>query len=72
MQTKKIEINSEFIKLDSFLKLAGAAVTGGQAKIMIKDSQVKVNDEICLMRGKKLHDGDRIECGDTLYEVLVK
>ena len=47
-------------------------MTGGQAKIMIKNSQVLVNDEICLMRGKKLHDGDRVACGDTLYEVLVK
>ena len=59
---KKIEavvITTPFIKLDSFLKFAGAAETGGQAKELVQGEDVLVNGEICTMRGKKLRPGDR-------------
>ena len=49
---KKIKIETEFIKLDSFLKLANAAVSGGQAKELVLDGKVLVNGEICTARGK--------------------
>lgn len=58
---KEIKINSEHIKLDQFLKLSEMAQTGGHAKIIIKDGLVKVNDEVCLERGRKLRIGDIIE-----------
>ena len=58
METVKISIKEEFIRLDSALKLAGLVFTGGQAKIMIQNGEVKVNGEVCLMRGKKLRLGD--------------
>ncbi len=58
METVKISIKEEFIRLDSALKLAGLVFTGGQAKIMIQNGEVKVNGEICTMRGKKLRLGD--------------
>ena len=58
METVKISIKEEFIRLDSALKLAGLFFTGGQAKIMIQNGEVKVNGEICTMRGKKLRLGD--------------
>ncbi len=58
---KEIFINTPFIKLDSFLKLAGDAMTGAMAKEGIKEGKIKVNGEICTMRGKKLYDGDRVE-----------
>lgn len=66
---KKIYINTEFIKLDSLLKYSGEAVTGGQAKILIKESSVKVNGEICTIRGKKLYGGDTVEVNGLIYEV---
>lgn len=56
-----ITIKTDFIKLDSFLKLAGIAQTGGHAKILIKDGKIKVNDQVCLMRGKKLRNGDIVD-----------
>lgn len=56
-----IKIKEDFIRLDSALKLSGLVGTGGQAKILIQDCQVKVNDEICVMRGKKLRKGDVFE-----------
>ena len=47
----KIEINTEFIKLDAFLKFSGMCETGGEAKLCIEDGLVKVNGEVCTMRG---------------------
>lgn len=60
----EIKIDTDFIKLDSFLKLAAVVQTGGQAKMMIEDGMVKVNGEVCTMRGKKLRKNDVIEIED--------
>ena len=62
-EPKKVPFKTEFIKLDSFLKLACACSTGGEAKVMIQNGEVKVNGETCLQRGKKLRDGDRVLYG---------
>lgn len=66
---KEIKITTEFIKLDSFLKLASAVSTGGHAKIVILNGEVKVNSEICTMRGKKLYSGDIVEFEKISYLV---
>lgn len=58
---EEIKIETEYIKLDQFLKLAAVVQTGGEAKMMIKDGEVLVNGEVCLMRGKKLRTDDTIE-----------
>ena len=55
-----ITIQTEFIKLDSFLKFCGAVSTGGEAKIAIAEGEVQVNGEVCTMRGKKLRGGDTV------------
>lgn len=65
----KINIQTEFIKLDSFLKFSGAAADGGDAKSMIADGLVLVNGEPCLMRGKKLYPGDIVSADGAEYEV---
>ena len=57
----KIEINTEYIKLDSALKYAGIAENGAHAKEMILDGEVLVNGEKELRRGKKLYKGDTIK-----------
>lgn len=46
-------ITTEYIKLQDAMKLANAAETGGEAKLMIQEGQILVNGEICQMRGKK-------------------
>lgn len=56
----EIEISTEYIKLDAFLKFAGCVGTGGEAKLCIADGGVAVNGEVCTMRGKKLRDGDKV------------
>lgn len=61
MEYKKISIKEDFIRLDSALKLAGLVSTGGHAKVVIQGGEVRVNDTVCTMRGKKLHSGDMVE-----------
>ena len=61
MNYEKISIKEEFIRLDAALKLASLVVTGGHAKIVIQNGEVKVNGEVCTMRGKKLRKGDTAE-----------
>ena len=65
----KIEITSEFIKLDAFLKFSGLCATGGEAKIAVEDGLVSVNGEVCTQRGKKLRPGDKMALGGN--EILV-
>jgi ribosome-associated protein len=64
-EIRKISITTEYIKLDQFLKLAGLFVTGGEAKNAVITGHVAVNDETCLMRGKKLRPGDIVKCCTT-------
>ena len=69
---QKIEIKPPFIKLEQFLKLASLTGSGGEAKVLIQNGQVSVNDEICTMRGKKLFGGEVIKYENEFYEVFVK
>ena len=56
-------INTEFIRLDSLLKFENIAETGGIAKDMIQNGEIKVNGEVCMQRGKKLRPGDFVTLG---------
>lgn len=66
----EIQISTEFIKLDSFLKFSGAASLGSEAKMYVLDELVKVNGEICTQRGKKLYKGDIVEFNGEAYKVI--
>ena len=52
-------ITTEFIKLESAMKLANVVISGGSAKNEIQEGYVTVNGEVCTMRGKKLRPGDK-------------
>lgn len=54
-----VAINTEFIKLESAMKLMNIVPSGGSAKLEIQEGFVTVNGEVCTMRGKKLYAGDR-------------
>lgn len=69
MKEEHIKINTEFIRLDALLKFAGVAETGGEAKLAIQNGEVKVNGEVCAMRGKKLRPGDRAELDNQILMV---
>jgi len=66
-----VVIGTEFIKLESALKLANAVPSGGQAKVLIQEGEAKVNGEVCLMRGKKLYPGDRFELNGQVYLITI-
>lgn len=55
---EKVFIKDDFIKLGQALKLAGVVGSGVEAKEVILDGLVEVNNEICYQRGKKLVSGD--------------
>ncbi|MBM6616939.1 S4 domain-containing protein YaaA [Bacillus suaedaesalsae] len=59
--SKRIEINTEYITLGQFLKLAGVIDTGGMAKWFLSEYEIIVNGENDNRRGRKLRDGDTIK-----------
>ena len=64
-----METSSNTIKLDQFLKFVGIAPTGGQAKLMIQDGDVRVNGTIETRRGRKLVAGDKVTAIGQTFEV---
>ena len=70
MQKEHVQITTEFIKLDSLLKFAGVAGTGGEAKDAIQSGDVTVNGEVCTMRGKKIRSGDVVELGGQIALIV--
>lgn len=64
-----VSIHTEFIKLDALLKYAGLCATGGEAKNAVADGLVRVNGEVCAMRGKKLRPGDVVSFAGRDVEV---
>ncbi|MCH5210252.1 MAG: RNA-binding S4 domain-containing protein [Oscillospiraceae bacterium] len=73
MEKIKIDITTEYIKLDQLLKFSALAESGAMAKDMILDEIVSVNGEVCAMRGKKIRAGDivTVEFEDALVEIEV-
>ena len=68
-ETITVSIHTEFIKLDSQLKIAGLCDTGGFAKELVQQGAVRVNGEVCTMRGKKIRPGDTVEVDRFLVHV---
>jgi ribosome-associated protein len=64
-----MKIDTEFIKLDSFLKAVDAVSSGGEAKIIISEGMVSVNGEVELRRGRKLRPGDLVELDGKTFKV---
>ena len=66
-----VVIGTEYIKLESALKLANAVGSGGEAKALIQDGQAQVNGEVCTMRGKKLYPGDKFSFMGVDYVISI-
>lgn len=52
------KLNSEYIKLDQFLKMSNIISTGGEAKFYLMENEVLVNGMKENRRGRKLYPGD--------------
>jgi ribosome-associated protein len=59
---RRVPISGEFIRLDSLLKFASVASTGGEAKLIIQSGSALVGGEPCLQRGRKVRHGDIVQC----------
>jgi ribosome-associated protein len=68
-KSEEVVINTEFIRLDSFLKFKGIAMTGGEAKSFIQDGIVKVDGEVCTARGKKIRNGNTVSIFSVDYYI---
>ena len=68
-ETMEVTIQTEYIKLDSLLKFACLCDTGGFAKELVQQGAVRVNGEVCTMRGKKIRPGDTVEVDRFLVHV---
>ena len=65
-----VVIHTEFIKLQDAMKYANIVYSGGEAKQLILEERVKVNGEVCTMRGKKLYDGDIFSFMGGCYRII--
>ena len=71
MMKHTFTLEAEFIRLDDLLKINGCVETGGQAKILIQGGGVKVDGEVCTMRGKKLRGGEVVYVRECDEEITV-
>ena len=70
LEMKEIQIKDEYIKLFKLLKYANLVSSGGEAKFLIEEGLVKVNNIIEKQKGKKIYKNDIIEFNEE--RILVK
>lgn len=68
-KSEDVAISTDFIRLDSFLKFKGIAMTGGEAKSFVQDGIVKVDGEVCTARGKKLRQDNTVSIFSVDYHI---
>jgi ribosome-associated protein len=64
-----MKIDTDYIKLDSFLKAVNVVGSGGEAKILIAEGMVRVNGTPETRRGRKLRPGDRVEAAGQSFVI---
>ena len=66
---RDVPISSDSIRLGQFLKFAGMIDSGADAKGVIADGLVRVNDTVEIRRGRQLRHGDTVAFGDEVARV---
>jgi ribosome-associated protein len=66
---RDVAIRGEMIRLGELLKLAGVVGTGGEAKLLLASTEVRVNGELESRRGRQLHACDEVVVGDEALRV---
>lgn len=67
MPEKLVKVNRYPIRLGQFLKLAEIVQDGLEAKFMILEGEVKVNEEVEVRRGRQLHRHDLVTFQQSSY-----
>ena len=70
MNVVTFELRGDFIALNALIKATGLADSGGAAKGLVTEGEVRVNGEVETRRRRKIRAGDRIVLGDTAIEVV--
>ena len=66
---RDLPIRGESIRLGQALKLSGLAESGGEARALVEDGAVTVNDEVETRRGRQLRHGDVVAVGDEALRI---
>ncbi len=69
MQTIDFELDRDYVELKQLLKLTDLVSSGGEAKIIIGDGQVRVNGEVELRKACKIRAGQQVQLGDVVIRV---
>ncbi len=69
-RVRDVTIRGDVIRLGQLLKLSGLADSGGEARMMLEQGDVRVNGELEHRRGRQLHDGDVVEAADERVRVV--
>lgn len=69
MITFELKENSEYIELIKLLKATSIAYSGAEAKKMVEDGIVRVNNETELRKRAKIRKGDRVQLMDETITV---
>ena len=68
-KTTEIVINTDYITLGQFLKLADIIQSGGEAKSFLAQNEVEIDGMSDNRRGRKLRGGEIIEILGQKYEI---
>ena len=66
---RDVPIRGEMIRLGELLKLAGVVGTGGEAKLLLASTEVRVNGALASRRGLQRRAGDEVLVGDEALRV---
>ncbi|MFW6249219.1 MAG: RNA-binding S4 domain-containing protein [Bacteroidota bacterium] len=64
MQQIRFPLNGDFIELFKLLKILNISSTGGEAKVMIDQGLIKVNDKVDTRKRAKIKPGDVVKAGE--------
>ena len=72
MDTERVTISTDFIKLGQLLKLASLVSQGSDAKMLISNGLVSLNGTVVYERGKKVYPGDKVEVKEFGWVIVEK
>ena len=69
MQTIDFELDREYIELKQLLKLSDLVSSGGEAKLLIGEGNVRVDGAVEVRKACKIRAGQLVELGDVRIRV---
>jgi ribosome-associated protein len=69
---REVEVRDDGIRLGQFMKLAGLADTGADARVLLDLGEVEVNGEAESRRGRQLRPGDVVSVGEEQVRVSLQ